>query len=92
MQKLLNAIYVAMLLTMASPAESAEPGNLLPEPTDYSKLKPPPEPPTGPTIGPRQDPIIPPGCGMNCPGPFDNYPGQDLPSRLPMPLPAPWIR
>ena len=28
---------------------------------------------------------------MNRSGPFDNYPGQDLPNDLKMPLPQPWI-
>ncbi|TGR08791.1 hypothetical protein EN833_15115 [Mesorhizobium sp. M4B.F.Ca.ET.190.01.1.1] len=91
MKKLVYAAWIAMLLTAAAPLQPAEAGSVIPGPIDYSKLKPLPEPPTGPTIGPREDPIIPPGCGMNCPGPFDSYPGQDLPMELPKPLPQPWI-
>lgn len=91
MMKLLKATCAVALLTMPLSLQSAKAGGVFPEPTDYSKLKPPPEPPTGPTIEPRQDPIVPPGCGLDCPGPFDNHPAQDLPERLPMPLPAPWI-
>ncbi|MDX0675669.1 hypothetical protein GOD41_08525 [Sinorhizobium medicae] len=81
----------AMLAVFGSQALAGD--SIISPPTDYNSdyFRSMINPPAGPTMERRSDPIVPPGCGMSCPSPLDN-PAADLPERLPMPLPAPWIK
>ncbi|TAX38966.1 hypothetical protein [Rhizobium leguminosarum] len=91
--KTIKVVIAGGLLTIAMGHQVLANDPIIPPPTDYTSdyFKSLANPPTGPTVERKRDPIVPPGCGMSCPSPLDN-PAADLPERLPMPLPTPWIK